>query len=273
MSHFIINNFDGYIIIEFPKLIYKVELDEFSQSTSVISSLNIHTVIFDLQKCEMLYNMVFPVVANFKMNLKKNGINLFSINVSKDVSKTIHLGGVEGFFSIFENFRQVQEKMGFKVASRHVLEVDILNLMFGGINSTFKKMFNNEAIHLKANIKSGPFIEGLGILCILNLFESEIIGAVKVYFPESFVLGFQKKKFNIEVDGISQKAIAEMELFAQNYFDIIQPLMLDNKINLKSTFPTVLVGKLSQLKQTKEVAIVMPFKSQYGDFWAEVLKG
>jgi hypothetical protein len=272
MSHFTINNLDGYVIIEFPKVIYKDEINDFSQTTMAIPSLGIHTVVFDLKNCEMLYSMVFPIVAMFKMNLKKNDINLYSINVSKEVSKIIHSGGVEGFFSILDNFRQVQEKVGFKTESRPVLETENLNFMFSAISTTFKSMYDVDTVRSKAQVKTGSFIQGVGVLCIVNLVETDILGAIKIYFPESVLFAIQRKKFQLEVGGMSQKLIADIELFGQNYFDLIQPFLAEQNFKLVKTFPTVLVGILSQMKQSNEVSMVMPFKTQYGEFWAEVSK-
>jgi hypothetical protein len=273
MTHFTLSKHDNYIIVEFPEVIYKEEIKDFIEVSQYWVQENTRSVFFDFKRCEKFHNIGFPVIAKFKLQIKKSGIALYSINVSKELTKTIYQGGVEGIFSICEDFKNIQNQLSTKVKVRSILEADSLNILLGGIIPAFNSVFEIEPARGKPFVKSGPLATGIGILGIVSLVEAELIGAVKFYFPDAFLAKLQVEKYNKEMSGISQNVIDVIELYVQIYFSKIQVEMATKGYNLQKNFPSVLIGMLSDLAPSgKEVTMIMPFKCLYGDFWMEISK-
>ncbi len=273
MTQFTLSKYNDYVIVEFPEIIYKEEIKDFNEVSQYWVQENTRSVVFDFKRCEKFHNIGFPVIAKFKLQLKKNGIALYSINMSKEVAKTIYQGGVEGIFSISENFKNIQDQLSTKAKVRTILEVDSLNILLGGVAPTFSSIFEIEPFRGKPFVKSGPLATGIGILGIISLVEVDLIGAVKFYFPDAFLTKLQTEKYKKEMGGIAQNIIDIIELYVQNYFAKIQPEMVAKGYHLQKNFPSILIGMLSDLAPSgKEVTMIMPFKCLYGDFWIELSK-
>lgn len=273
MSLFTLVKHGIYILVEFPEVFDRNAVKEFEQVSAQWLIEGTSCVVFNFINCVRFKSDGFPCVTRYKMALKKAGISFFSINVSRDVKASLIHGGVEGVFSIRDTFQQIQEQIGFKTNKKNILDAEILNVILEGVNASFTPVFSHQAIRGKPFVKNGALTPGLGVLSVLSLIESDLFGAVRFYFTEGFLQELNKVKYKQDVRGISQKAVDDIETFSASYFDNIQHGMAAKNIQLQGTIPSVVIGILSQLvPSAKEVTLVLPFKSQYGDFWVEIAK-
>lgn len=273
MSMFTLLKHDDYVMVELPEVFYAEAAKEFQEQCQNWVGPSTHSIVVDFLKCKKFNSSAFPVFAKYKMFLKRNGISFFSINANKDIKAAIQEGGMSAIFSVCENFMQIQEQIGFKVTTRNILEADNINVLFEGVHAAFKASFGLTLTNGKPFVKTVPLDLGVGILSVVNLFESELLGVVRFYFPEIFMQTIQKSKLGIESRGIVQKSVEEIEKFSDEYMEKIKITMMGKGYDLNVTFPTVMMGFLPHLvASSKEVTIVLPFKSLFGDFWIEVAK-
>lgn len=179
--------------------------------------------------------------------------------------------GVESIFSIQPNLRSLDLARGKK---KNILLPEYLKVLFEQIVPTCKAGLNCSPVIGQPFLKNGTGFTGLGVLAILSLYEADLFGVVRFYFPAEFLLAMQEKiQSGSRESAISQKSLDLVDGFSWDVFDRIRMGFAGLGIKIQNSMPNILLGIPSQLVPVaKEVTMVYPIKTTFGSFWVEVVR-
>lgn len=272
MSQFGLSKQDDLLIVRMPQAFMRDATREFEDSSLRWIEQNLFGVVFDFSDCRKFNSTSFPTIAKFKLSLKKAGVGLFSINVPTEIKDLIGREGVEGIFGVFDNLEKLNEDRFKK--RKNILLAETLNMILEQTFLEYRAAFNFEPQKGQPFVKNGVFVSGTGVLGVINLYEDDLLGVLRFYFPEPFVIQMQRHyRDQVDQTRISQKVIDNIDTFTGNVFDRVQAAFAEKKVTIQNSMPSVLVGVPSQLVPVgKEVSMVFPFKTQYGGFWVEIVR-
>lgn len=268
---FKIEQMDEILVINMPMQFTRPEAEAFEVEAKswLLLPQAIHVLNFaDLKKVDYRYYRMFVL-----FNKSLRGVNkyLYSVNINSEILGQIKKDGLNDVLMPFENLEAIRARHG--KAKKTPIDVGIINTF---LECTEKTLETQAGTKIKAGapyLKEGsdPFpiqIAGLIKLESPNKFN----GNIAVCFQASTFLKIYSKMVGEEATEITD----EIQDGAGELINIIygqaKTILNEKGYDLGMALPTVLVGeKLKIRHQSREKSMVIPFESEAGPMFVEII--
>jgi len=234
----------------------------------------IQSIQFQFSGCMEIAPAAYPGFGRVKIELNRQGLSYQSSGMSARLISQLQSDGV---FGLFRHAQQPSAlvRPGAATASsgRKLHDVQYLNMMIEELLRALHTI-NVEAKVSKPFIKKAPVFEGVGVVGVLALSAAELRGSICLCVPERFAVLLRQGLLGVPmVDSeADDEALELLEDLTAAFFDAIRARFLTTGLSLAHAVPSVLVGRPSGILQTlSTTTLVIPFTSNYGDVFLEVV--
>lgn len=216
---------------------------------------------------------VFRILTPFAMGLRKRDIEIYIIDAMKELRKSIRTMGMDSLLKVGKSLEELQLEMKPKVPIDHKIDVEFVNPFIDGTIETLKVQCQIEckALDLIAKLKDDPAPVNAAIAGVIGLTSQKFNGSIAICFSEQFFLTVMSNMLGEKFTEITK----DLEDGAGELLNIIfgfgKRVLNAQGHTLEKAIPSVVRGDNITIRHlTSRPTIVVPFQSNYGNFYIEV---
>lgn len=234
-------------------------------------------IILDFKVTRRFSQNAYRPFLLLQQKLKKNGQQLFSLNVESSISRQFISNGLKGVFQEVESVDKVLALSGLAPTKQKGVGLDV-----GMINPFISATLKTLATQAQTEARPGkPFLVKiddkaypgpLAIAGVIHLASEKFEGTISILFTEKVFLAICSNMFGEKFEKIT----SELEDAAGELLNIIYgmaktELNETQGANLRPALPTVLAGDGLRIRQrTMQKIIMLPFDTSFGQFHIEI---
>lgn len=244
-------------------------ISEFTDQINVHLNQSVPNVIVN---CEHLFVMTvdwFRALAQVQMKLRSFKKEMRFIHLKNPIMNNLKANGMEGAFKYSPNLKEALKAFG--LAPRKVLDTEFINPFLdatlrvldvqAGINAVAGQIFLKKEQDRFIGDVSG----------VIGIVSDNFTGSVVISFPEKTFLKIMSAMLSEECTEVNKDIIDGAGEITNMIFGQAKIILNEKGYGIKTAIPSVVTGKDHTLSQySQSPVVVIPFKSNAGDFFVEI---
>ena len=233
------------------------------------------THVLDFSAVKEFPRTAYRPFVQFKQALKNIHKSLVSIHINDKILNQMISDGMDLVFNPAESLPKAVQILS-EQKPKPKLDIEFINPFISAVKMTFEVQVKLPIEAGKPQLKKKTISPETSIAAVLSLDADTFQGSIILSFPESVFLAVYKNMFGETHTQISQEIQDAAGELLNIIFGAAKRELNDKKgFTIKKALPTVLTGVGLETQKTSQskVAIVIPCKTQVGQFELEIHLG
>ena len=229
-------------------------------------------IIFEFNQVREISSKAFRPLTLFNQTLKSNRKKVGTIGVKPQVKKLIIDNGLQKVFNVHASLDEFKEKNGL-AKKKTALSANFINPFIVAANKVFETQVTIKLENKKPYVSEAGDLPRIDIAGILSLTSKEFNGSISICFSKEVFLKVYGKMLGEEISEINDDVKDCAGELLNIIFGQAKTILNDEMgYSFEKSIPTILAGeKLSLHYHSQKPAMVIPFGSEVGDFFLEIL--
>ena len=228
----------------------------------------------DFKNVKELKQSCYHSLVVFSQNIKLADKKIVSFNYQKKIEHQVKSDGIGAALNFVDDFQKYLSQE-FPPNKPGQLDVNIINPFLMATKNTLEKQARTPIEALKpqlASVDQKVYAEPVAIAGVISLSTDTFKGSITLAFSEKVFLAIYESMFGEKHTKINHEIEdAAGELLNIIYGTAKTVLNQEHGFQLKPVLPTILSGeKITIRQQTTQKIIILPFKTQHGQFQVEI---
>jgi chemotaxis protein CheX len=264
---FIIDKFEGYVVLKLDKKIETLNTKEIDAQISAVSSQ--HFVIVDCDSLTLIPREWLRTLLKVHLNTKKDSKFLKLINVSSLLLSYLKKEGLDTTFRIAKDLKEAMNETG--LMPKRTLDTEFINPFLNATVNTLKVQAQIQTEPGQVYVKKPKeFIQG-DISGVIGIVSDSFNGSVVITFPEKVFLKIISNMLGEEYTKIDNDIVDGAGELTNMIFGQAKVVLNEKGYGIKTAIPSVVSGKDHSLSGlTKGPVVIVPFSTEFGPFFVEI---
>jgi len=229
--------------------------------------------IFDFRNANSLHNKYYQPFIGFQRQVESLGKSIYSANMNSDVTSSIMADGMNKVFCPVQSLSDLQKQLGLVGSGRSVsVDVNVINPFIESTLNTFDVQLSTPLQIGKPALGKPEHNPEVDIVAYIDLSCPQFKGILVVCFSQEVLFKVYQKLLGEVPEGMDEDVKSALGEIANIIYGGAKTVLNKADYELSSQLPQVLIGvEIDELYKKKAAAMVLPFKSELGDFHVEVL--
>jgi len=238
---------------------------------------SVKVIFFDFTACKVMEIGVYPLMGRIKIELSRQGLPFYSVNLSDKVFSRLFADGVVGLFSVkrgqflFEGASISHSAESESSVAATIHSPESMNLLANELVHSLKST-NIDAELETPFPKAEQLFSGVGVMGMLPVSSPTLRGLVRVSVQDDFIFAFNREMFGQEDREITDEGVEMIEEITSVFFVFFRRVMQGRGIEVTNATPSMLTGTPSSYSQNESTStMVVPCKTPYGKVYLEIV--
>jgi chemotaxis protein CheX len=260
---------DNYLMLRLTGYLSRVNEKELFEEFSVNFMDPYPHVIVNCEQASSMESPWFRALMQIKKHATQFNKQVVLIRVSENLKSEIKNQGLYKAFPIFSNLREAQIQLG--LVTKNKLDTDFINPFLTATLHVLEVQAKVEAIPQNIYIKKDKDQFFGDISGIIGVVSDNFNGSVVISFPEKTFLTIMTNMLEEECKTLTKEIADGAAELTNMIFGQAKITLNEKGYAIKTAIPSVVTGKDHSLNAlTKGPVVVVPFKSNAGDFFIEI---